>query len=119
MSTPAKPSAPSFGAEDLRLPDDLRAPLLAHLKALKERYLSRGWGGRVGFGLRPALVVIDLAPFWLKPQAQIGSNLDTVVDAVCQVLRAARAARVPIFFTTSLSRAASWAHHALNSSASM
>src|SRR4051812_38202371 len=89
-----------IGSEDLRLPDDLRGPLLAHLAQLREAYRRRNWAGRVGFGTRPAVVVIDLARFWLDPRKQIGSNLDPVVEAVCRVLAAARAATVPIFFTT-------------------
>jgi nicotinamidase-related amidase len=89
-----------FGSPDLRLPDELRGPLQAHLKDLHEKYLRRGWAGRVGFGTRPALVVIDLAQFWLDSKQQIGSNLDPVVEAVCRTLQAARAAQIPIFFTT-------------------
>ena len=60
------------------------------MRSLREAYVRRGWAGRVGFGARPALVVIDLAAYWLDPQRQIGSNLDVVVDATCQVLHAAR-----------------------------
>ncbi len=88
------------GSEDLRLPDELRGPLLAHLNQLRESYLRRGWAGRVGFGRRPALIVIDLARFWLDPGQQIGSGLDPVVLATAEVLKAARAAQLPIFFTT-------------------
>src|SRR3954454_18381579 len=88
------------GSEDLRLPDELRGPLLAHLNHLRECYVRRGWAGRVGFGRRPAVIVIDLAHFWLDPGKQIGSGLDSVVLATVEVLRAARAAQLPIFFTT-------------------
>jgi maleamate amidohydrolase len=90
----------NFGSSDLRLPADLRGPLLEHIATLRERYLSRGWGGRVGFGQRPALIVIDLAKFWTRPEAQIGSDLESVIDSTCQVLEAARAADIPVFFTT-------------------
>jgi maleamate amidohydrolase len=89
-----------FGSADLRLPDALRGPLRQHLAELRERYLSRGWGGRVGFGERPALIVIDLAKFWTQPAAQIGSDLEFVVQNTCQVLSEARAAKIPVFFTT-------------------
>ena len=89
-----------FGSDDLALPEDLRGPLRAHLSRLRESYLKRGWAGRVGFGSRPAVVVIDLAMYWLDPKRQIGSNLNSVVDATCQVLKAARAANLPIFFTS-------------------
>ena len=91
----------AFGADDLRLPDALRVPLRAHLGALRARYLARGWGTRVGFGTRPALLVIDLALFWTDPgNRQMGSPVDSVVEATCRLLDAARAARIPIIFTT-------------------
>lgn len=98
MTTPTKPVP--FGSADLALPDDVRGPLLAHLRDLREAYLRRRWAGRVGFGARPAVVVIDLAKYWLDPKNKIGSKLDVVLESTCQVLRAARAAKVPIFFTT-------------------
>lgn len=91
---------PEFGSSDLKMPDALRGPLLAHLKELKQAYLQRSWAGRVGFGTRPAVIVIDLARYWLDPKQTIGSKLDVVVDAASRVVRAARASKVPIFFTT-------------------
>jgi nicotinamidase-related amidase len=93
-------TAPRFGSNDLRLPDELRGPLLAHLADLRQRYIERNWAGRVGFGQRPALLVIDLALFWTRPDTQMGSSVDAVVEACCEALRAARAAGIPIFFTT-------------------
>jgi len=94
------PTANHTGSPDLRLPDELRGPLFEHLRDLRERYRQRHWGGRVGFGVKPAVVVIDLARFWLDAALQIGSQLDSVVEATCRVLKAARAANVPVFFTT-------------------
>lgn len=93
---------PKFGSEDLRLPDDLRGPLLEHLDYLRKQYLKRNWGGRVGFGEKPAVVVIDLALAWTDPthEDSQGSHVDSVVQATCRVLEAARAVDVPIFFTT-------------------
>src|SRR5262249_2674790 len=93
-------TGPESGSKDLALPEELRGPLKAHLLALKEAYKQRGWAGRAGFGDRPALIVIDLARYWLDPRQQIGSNLDPVLDATVAVLRAARSAAIPIFFTT-------------------
>lgn len=88
------------GSSDLALPDELREPLIAHLDQLKDRYLDRGWGARVGFGSRPALIVVDLALYWTKPVLQIGTNADSVVEATCKVLAASRKAGIPIFFTS-------------------
>jgi maleamate amidohydrolase len=90
-----------FGSDDLRLPDELRAPIRAHLAAIRERYVWRGWAGRVGFGRRPALIVIDLALWWTDPRNRSqGSAVDSVVEAACRLLQTARAAKIPIFFTT-------------------
>ncbi|MBW3540633.1 MAG: isochorismatase family protein [Planctomycetes bacterium] len=97
----SSPAPLPFGSDDLRLPDALREPLVAHLNDLRQRYLERNWAGRVGFGQRPALVVIDLARYWTEPgAAAISSRLDSVIEATLQVLAAARQARIPIFFTT-------------------
>src|SRR3954470_23616323 len=100
MNPDTRPDGDRPGSADLRMPPELRGPLLAHLGELRERYRRRGWGGGVGFGGRPALLVIALARFWLDPGQQIGSRLDAVVAAACRVLAAARAAGVPVFFTT-------------------
>lgn len=89
-----------FGSSDLRLPSDLRGPLLEHLADLQRKFVGRGWGGRVGFGQRPALIVIDLAKFWTEPKAQIGTDVVSIVMSTCRVLDAARTAKIPVFFTT-------------------
>ena len=83
-SSRAEPAATQrTGAPDLQLPDELREPLIQHLADLKERYIARNWAGRVGFGQRPALLVIDLALFWTRPDTQMGSSVDSVVEATC------------------------------------
>src|SRR5262245_50782516 len=94
------PSPVSFGSTDLRLPSELRGPLIAHLDDLRRQFIGRGWGGRVGFGTRPAVIVIDLAKFWTEPKAQIGTDVESIVKNTCRVLEEARAENVPIFFTT-------------------
>ncbi len=100
MSVETASTPVSFGSSDLRLPDELREPLHRHLEDLRQKYLQRGWGDRVGFGPRPALIVIDLAYHWTKPVSRIGCNLDSVVAESCRVLEAARRVGIPIFFTS-------------------
>jgi nicotinamidase-related amidase len=90
-----------FGADDLRLPDELRAPMRAHLAALREAYHRRGWGGPVGFGRRPALIVIDLALAWTDSRHRaVGSDVDAVVESTGRLLEAARATGILVVFTT-------------------
>lgn len=101
MSSESNDSTPAFGSPELRLPDELRAPLKAHIEDLRQRYLDMGWGSRGGFGQKPALVVIDLALWWTKPdKPPMGSHIDPIVEATCVLLKSARQAGIPIFFTT-------------------
>jgi len=67
---------------------------------LREWYKTRGFGGRVGFGQRPAIVAIDVARGWLDPDVDLGSAQSDVLDAIVEVLGAARETGTPIFFTT-------------------
>lgn len=99
-------SKPAVGSPELRLPDELRGPLKEHLEYLRQCYLRSGWGARAGFGERPALVVVDLALGWTTDRGPLGSNLDPVVEATVHVLKAAREAGIPIFFTTGASDSA-------------
>jgi maleamate amidohydrolase len=58
-------------------------------------------GGRVGFGERPALLVIDMSNAFTDPESPLGSELDPVVESIARVLEAARArGDVPVIFTT-------------------
>ena len=88
------------GTAEMQLPDNLREPLREYLEDLREQYVAMKWARRVGFGVRPAVVVIDLALNWTRPDTQMGSNLDPVVEATCSILGAERNARIPIFFST-------------------
>lgn len=94
------PEPPPFGSPDLRLPDSLRGPLHEHLDHLKNRYFARQWGNPVGPGKRPALLVIDLALFWTRPDDQVGCNVDSIVETTKGLLDEARGAGVPVIFTT-------------------
>ncbi len=69
--------------------------------AVRDFYIEHGFGGRVGFGKRPAVVVIDLARSWLDETSQQGSSrLEGVLQNTIEVIEAARAAGHPVFFTT-------------------
>lgn len=67
---------------------------------LDGQYAAAGFGGRVGWGERPALLVIDLARAWTDPNDQMGSDLSAVTTAVCQLLDVFRSKDLPRYFTT-------------------
>jgi maleamate amidohydrolase len=77
--------------------------LRAAMAAVDAYYKQRGiFQERFGFGRSPALVVIDMAYGWTDPAYAGGSaRLDPAIDAIRQLLPAARAKGVPVFYTTS------------------
>ena len=82
---------------------DALTGLRAAMAEVDAYYKERGiFQDRFGFGRRPALVVIDMAYGWTDPAYAGGSaRLDAAVAAIRQLLPAARAKSVPVFFTTS------------------
>ncbi|HEV7825198.1 MAG TPA: isochorismatase family protein [Mycobacteriales bacterium] len=63
-------------------------------------YTERGLGGRVGFGARPAVLVVDMIRAFTDPECPLGSDLTPQLTAIGRVLAAARGSRVPILFST-------------------
>jgi nicotinamidase-related amidase len=82
---------------------DVLTGLRAAMAEVDAYYKERGiFQGKFGFGQCPALVVIDMAYGWTDAAYAGGSGrLDRAVDAIRQLLPAARAKKVPIFYTTS------------------
>lgn len=68
--------------------------------AVRDLYEAAGFAGRVGWGERPAVLVIDMANAWTDPGEMLGSDLSGVMPAILRVLDSARRAELPIFFTT-------------------
>jgi nicotinamidase-related amidase len=65
----------------------------------REFFAARGFGLRLGFGERPAVVVIDFMNAFTHPDLPLGANLDAEIAATVLALGAARAAGVPIFYS--------------------
>lgn len=64
-------------------------------------YQDRGFQRRVGFGVRPAIVHIDLANAWTKPgHAFSCEGMDTIIPAAQKLNEAGRAKGIPIVYTT-------------------
>ncbi|HZF59853.1 MAG TPA: isochorismatase family protein [Rubrobacter sp.] len=59
-----------------------------------------GFGGRGGFGRRPALAVIDMTLGFTDPESPLACDLEGPVANIRRLLEAARAAEIPIVFTT-------------------
>src|SRR5215211_4671389 len=59
-----------------------------------------GFGGRGGFGRRPALVVIDMTLGFTDSDSPLACDLEGPVSEIQKLLEAARRAEIPIVFTT-------------------
>src|SRR5688572_25173972 len=77
--------------------------LRAAMAAVDAYYAERGiFQDRFGFGESPALIVIDMAYGWTDPAYAAGSaRLDAAIEAIRQLLPAAREKEIPVIYTTS------------------
>ncbi|MFC5972149.1 isochorismatase family protein [Halomarina salina] len=66
----------------------------------EELYANREFASSVGFGERPALVVVDLIEAFTDPSSNLGSDVDDVVAQAARLLTAFREADLPRYFTT-------------------
>jgi len=63
-------------------------------------FASRGFGNVIGFGQRPAVVVVDVINAFTDPTMPLGADLSPQVEAIRAVLPLARAAEIPVIFTS-------------------
>ena len=63
-------------------------------------FAQRGFGLDLGFGERPALLVIDIMNAFTDAALPLGSNLDPQVAAINRLLDAAHARALPVYFST-------------------
>lgn len=63
-------------------------------------FQQRGFGKRLGFGQRPAIIVVDLIVGFTDANMPLGANLDAQVQASSQLIRASREHAIPVFFFT-------------------
>ncbi len=59
-----------------------------------------GFGGRGGYGLRPALIVVDMTLGFTDPESPLACDLEGPVANIGSLLGAARDAGIPVAFTT-------------------
>lgn len=76
---------------------------------------ERGFGVKIGFGNKPAILVVDLTNGFTDPQRPFGSDLSKQIDATNQILEIARSKSVPVILSSvryedaNLSDAGIWA----------
>ena len=65
----------------------------------EELFEQRGFKRRMGYGARPALVVIDMQKGFTNSNEPLGSNLDSQIEATIPLIEVAHERGIPIFFT--------------------
>lgn len=60
---------------------------------------ERGFKRRMGYGARPALVIIDMQKGFTNSNEPLGSNLDGQIEATIPLIEVAHERGIPIFFT--------------------
>lgn len=63
-------------------------------------YRQRGMGSPIGFGMRPAVLVIDMSKAFTDPSYSVGAEQSSAIEAIARLLEAARPLQMPTFFTT-------------------
>jgi len=69
-------------------------------KSDAEFFAERGFGQRIGFGERPALIIIDILKAFTDPAAPLGANLEPQLAAIAPLLAAAHARGRPVIFSS-------------------
>ncbi len=65
-----------------------------------EFFKQRGFGMRIGFGERPALLVVDMVKAFTNPALMLGANLDSQLEAHKPLLAAMHDLKLPVLFST-------------------
>jgi len=68
----------------------------------EEFFRQRGFGIKIGFGERPALIVIDMLKGFTDPDMPLGAKLDAEIEAQKPLLDVAHARDIPVIFLSSL-----------------
>jgi nicotinamidase-related amidase len=66
----------------------------------EEFFRQRGFGLKIGFGERPALIVIDMLKGFTDATMPLGSNLDREIEAQKPLLQIAHDRDIPVIFST-------------------
>jgi nicotinamidase-related amidase len=66
---------------------------------LDDDYAGAGFGGTVGFGARPALLLVDMVRAYVEPSSPLYAGVEDTVAPSKSVLDAARASGVPVIYT--------------------
>ena len=70
-----------------------------YVKLAKEKHLPMP--GRVGYGKRPALLIIDMARAWTEAESPMGTDMSETIANINRILEIVRSKepKIPVYFT--------------------
>ena len=66
----------------------------------EEFFKERGFGIRLGYGARPALIIIDMINAFTDKDMPLGAPLEDQIEAITPLLETAHARDLPVLFST-------------------
>ena len=66
----------------------------------EEFFRQRGFGIKIGFGERPALMIIDMIKGFTDPSMPLGAPLESQIEAQRPLLELAHQRDIPVIFST-------------------
>ena len=63
-------------------------------------FAERGFGMRIGYGERPALIVIDMRKAFTNPDMMLGADLDNAIEAIKPMIDIAHERGFPVIYST-------------------
>ncbi len=71
------------------------------IEEINQYFLNRGFSGRIGFGERPVLLVMDCNTSFTDKESPMSGNWDKEVEAISKLVDTAHEAGVPVIYTHS------------------
>ena len=74
--------------------------LIDEYARLRDEFKAKGLGGRIGYGEKPALLIVDLITGFTDSRSPLSGELESQLAATNALLVPARELEIPIFFST-------------------
>ncbi|MBY0221393.1 isochorismatase family protein [Sporosarcina aquimarina] len=85
-----------YGLKVIYTPGGQRRYLLDEIQQL---YTSQGFSGKVGFGIKPALLVRDFTTAFFEPHSLFSISVNDQVSSTIELIEAAKESNIPVIFS--------------------
>ncbi len=75
---------------------------------LSNDYDNAGYNKRLGFGKKPALILVDFVKAYFDPKSPLFASVEKNLESAIRVLEQARSSKIPIIFTNVVFQKGGW-----------